>query len=783
MARNLEELIFLKRTALRYLFARESRLLALGKRPVNKKISNFIKTHQEIGESNVWSNFMDSMNEDLTRNLNVFEWKLGDSKHNTVPRTYRLDSTSRDILTHYEMRFWGGKMTEAPIVQVEQGQLQGGVVTSPAGKQFFSFQGIPYAKPPLGSLRFQAPQPPESWEGVRDATEEGNFSAQINSEKVYAGDENCLFLNVYTPSIDGEFLPVMVYIHGGGLQYGSGSASKFGADYLVEKDVVVVTINYRVGALGFLSLNTPEVPGNAGLKDMIAAIRWVKKNIKNFGGNSGNITLFGESAGGGAVSLLTASPLTKDLISKAVIQSGNGLNSWVWQKNPFENAKKLAHYIGCESDDVDEILEFLRATATKDLVEATHKLFPLDLFFEGKEFGFAFVVEKEFPGVEAALTESFLGLLTSGRVADVPVMIGSTAVEFLHKTDSEDLQVFIPNNLNIQRNSEEAVQIANRLKTLYFKGNHTAVENINGCFDLISDKLINIDTHRYVQYLVHASTKPVYYYRFDYVGELNHSKKMLDTLNVQHAGHSDELWYLFKNDSLEAVEPTAADVKTRERMVRLWTNFAKSGNPTPDENHYINVTWQPVTKDNLYYLNIGTELSIQTSPDKEKMEFWDDLYSKYFKIWEHPQTNTEETPVKAHKETVVEVIEPEPVEPEAVEPEPVEPEAVEPEPVEPEVVEPEPVETEPVEPETGEVVKEIVEETLVDVEPQANGHANGFNGDADRKPRPSNEIKMVQNNGVPKDVIRANDPPEDDLPKNIGVNKFVNFFESLGGKK
>lgn len=369
----------------------------------------------------------------------------------------------------------------------------------------------------------------------------------------------------------------MVYIHGGGLQFGSGSPSKFGADYLVEKDVVIVTINYRVGALGFLSLNTPEVPGNAGLKDMVAAIRWVKENIQNFGGNSGNITLFGESAGGGAVSLLTASPLTKDLISKAVIQSGTGLNNWVWQKNPFENAKKLAHCIGCESDDVDEILEFLRATATKDLVEATHKLFPFDLFFEGKEFGFAFVVEKEFPGVEAALTESFLALLTSGRVADVPVMIGSTAVEFLHKTESEDLQVFIPKDLNIQRNSEEALQIANRLKTLYFKGNHNAVENINGYFELISDNLINIDTHRYVQYLVHASTKPVFYYRFDYVGELNHSKKMLDSLNVQHAAHTDELGYLFKNDSLAAVEPTAADIKMRERMVRLWTNFAKSG--------------------------------------------------------------------------------------------------------------------------------------------------------------------------------------------------------------
>ncbi|XP_061727966.1 juvenile hormone esterase-like isoform X2 [Cydia pomonella] len=680
-------------------------------------------------------------------------------------------------------------MAEAPVVRVEHGELQGRVVESPSGKAFYSFQGIPYAKPPLGTLRFQAPQPLEPWDGVRDATSEGNISAQIKFDTdMYEGDENCLYLNVYTPNIDGEFLPVMVYIHGGGLQFGSGSASARGADYLVEKDVVVVTINYRCGALGFLSLNTPEIPGNAGLKDMIAALRWVKENINNFGGNSGNITLFGESAGGAAVSVLTASPLSKDLISKAIIQSGCGLSSWAWQKQPLENAKKLAHLLGCESDEADDILEFLRATPAKEIVEATRKLYPSDMILERGLLGFTLVVEKEFPGVEAAITESFTDLLTSGRVAEVPVMIGSTTLEFLRKVDTDDLQVFIPQELNVQRNSEESLEIANKFKSLYFKGNHTAIENLNGYFELISDKLITVDTHRYVQYLVHATTKPVYYYKFDYVGELNNSKKLMDSLNVHHAGHADELGYLFKMDSQNGVEPTAQDVKMRERMLRLWTNFAKSGNPTPDENHYITVTWQPVTKDNLYYLNLSNELSLNTSPDKERMALWEDLYSRHFKIWEHPQVNNEETPVKTQK--VEPLIESETIEPEPVTTEP-EPVSTSPEPVttipEPVTTIPEPVTTipeptSPVEEPAHEPVP--VAKPLVEVTPEHNGAVNGTNGDVERKPRPSNEIKMVQNgNGVPKDVIRANDPPEDDLPKNIGVNKFVNFFESLGGKK
>ncbi|KAL0809376.1 hypothetical protein ABMA28_011574 [Loxostege sticticalis] len=694
----------------------------------------------------------------------------------------------------------GGRMTDAPVVTVEQGQLQGKVAGSPSGKAFYSFQGIPYAKPPLGSLRFKAPQPAEPWEGIRDATSEGNVSPQVDPliHKAYIGDENCLYLNVYTPNLDGAFLPVMIFIHGGGLQNGSGSSALYGGDFLVEKDVVVVTINYRLGALGFLSLNTPEVPGNAGLKDIVQAIRWVKDNIHNFGGNSGNLTLFGESAGGVATSVLTASPLTKNLISKAIIQSGTGLNSIIFHQKPVETARLLAKQLGSDAEDVDEILEFLTATPAREIVEATQKLCPnpIEAYLEDRSDAFGLIIEKEFPGVESVLTESFYDLLVSGRVADIPVMIGSTTLEFTFERKSDDLQVFIPADLHIEKNSEEAVQIANQIKNLYFKGSHTGVENLKEYFELLSDKLMNIDTHRYVKYLVQVSKKPIYYYKFDYVGELNLTKKLLDSLGLNHAGHMDELGYLFSNELLKDVEPTTLDVKMRERMVRLWTNFAKSGNPTPEENHYITVTWLPVTNDNFYYLNLGNELSLGSNPDKEKMEFWDDLYSKHFRIWEHPKTNTEEVIRKQEPVTMVDQVQiPEAPQDagdsvvvqttiETVEvvdevkeatPEPEVPvqtpvsyvETVEAPPVAPQVIE-EPKET-------VQVVQQIVKEDI---------HVNGNGSVAAPKARTSNEIKMVQNaNGVPKDVIRANDPPEDDLPKNIGVNKFVNFFESLGGKK
>lgn len=361
----------------------------------------------------------------------------------------------------------------------------------------------------------------------------------------------------------------MVFIHGGGYLFGSGSSSLYGPDHLIEKDVVIVTINYRCGALGFLSLNTPEVPGNAGLKDAIQALRWIKQNINNFGGNSGNITIFGESAGACITSILAASPLSKDLISKAIIQSGSPLSSWTFQRDPIENARNLAKELGCESSDLGDVLEFLSTTPVKDIVEMNTKINSLNLIFQRGFLAFAPVVETEFPGVEAVLTEPYIDIITSGKVAKIPIMIGLTTLECV--AEKIDVPKMIASQLNVDPG--DVKEIESQVRDLYFKES----EGLQESSKLLSDLLMNHATHRFITNLVKVSDQPIFYYKFDYVGELNLSSKSPKSLGLKVAQHMDELGYLFANDILKDVEPLPQDLTIRERLVRLWTNFAKSG--------------------------------------------------------------------------------------------------------------------------------------------------------------------------------------------------------------
>uniref|UniRef100_A0A1Y1LQM7 Carboxylesterase type B domain-containing protein n=1 Tax=Photinus pyralis TaxID=7054 RepID=A0A1Y1LQM7_PHOPY len=274
------------------------------------------------------------------------------------------------------------------LVSVKQGHLRGKECKDYYGRKYYSFQGIPYARPPVNELRFKAPLPLDKWEGVLDATKEGNRCyARHNFFQKLMGSEDCLFLNIYTPSLHSPLLPVMFWIHGGGYVSDSGSSELYAPDFLVPEDVVLVTINYRLGMLGFLSLKDPSlgIPGNAGLKDQVLALKWVKSNIEQFGGDPNNITIFGQSVGGGSVHYLMLSPLSKGIFHKAIIQSGSALSN---RGRGQYSTPLISKALKLNSMTDVELLHVLKELAVEELFELQEKIPEPYLVSVHRPFGF-----------------------------------------------------------------------------------------------------------------------------------------------------------------------------------------------------------------------------------------------------------------------------------------------------------------------------------------------------------------------------------------------------------
>jgi carboxylesterase type B len=248
-------------------------------------------------------------------------------------------------------------------VNIEDGQVEGTKMTSRLGVSYDAFLGIPFAEPPVNELRFQPPQPVKPWTGVFDATAYGPFCMQGSLGGGSSNDrdisEDCLQLNVFSKNVgNSQLKPTIVFIHGGAWEIGSGVDSN--PVMMMDRDVVFVTINYRLGAFGFLSTGTKDAYGNMALKDQTLALKWVKKNIEKFGGDSSRITIAGFSAGAHSVTAQVVSPMAKDLFHGAISMSG-GI---AWKsKIPGDylgTAKKLAGKLSCGVDDVAAMVECLQ---------------------------------------------------------------------------------------------------------------------------------------------------------------------------------------------------------------------------------------------------------------------------------------------------------------------------------------------------------------------------------------------------------------------------------------
>ncbi|XP_013141628.1 PREDICTED: cholinesterase 1-like [Papilio polytes] len=535
-------------------------------------------------------------------------------------------------------------------VQISDGILEGEVTNNEYGGKIFSFKGIPYAQPPLGDLRFKAPLPPKSWNGVRDAKKIKDQCYQYDRifGKTNSGSEDCLYINVFSPNITpAKPLPVMVWIHGGGFTNGSGSDEIYGPDYLIRNDVILVTFNYRLEVLGFLCLDTEDVPGNAGMKDQVAALRWVQKNISKFGGDPNNVTIFGESAGGVSVSFHLLSPMSKGLFQKAIPQSGTAIAHWPTGFMIKDRSLQLARDLGCTSKDEREVYNFLKSQPVEALVNQHTTVTYAEAYKEAFLVPYSITAEKQFGNNERFMVAEPIEVLRNYGIHEgVDIMEGYTEDEGVaclgfglnvHKMFFEANkypEFFVPRSISIHCPLIDQMEVGKMIKSHYLKDEDVSMDNVYTLQKYFGTECFKYPSILFQKICAKRGKNKIFLYRFTCKSELNVFKHLLGAADIVGdrtvACHADELPYIFPIKFFTANNPNidiSRVFNLINQVTKLWTNFAKYGNPTPDES--LGVIWKPYSLEGQDFLDIGTNLVADTASDRDEMEFWERIFKKY----------------------------------------------------------------------------------------------------------------------------------------------------------
>lgn len=501
--------------------------------------------------------------------------------------------------------------------------------------RYAAFQGIKYAEDPIGELRFKPPRPFIAGEAVWDVSTNPKIACSQTLNGFAFGQEDCLILNVYVPESainKQESLPVMFWIHGGGLKTGGSSMERYGPQMYMDREVVLVTINYRLGIFGFLSMGDEIVPGNAGFRDQNLALRWVNENIESFFGNSEKVTIFGESAGGESVSYHIISPMSRGLFRRAIMQSGTALDSWARPRSPrlleMQNAQ-VFEQLGCLTEDTlvclqgksSEELLVVNKIATFAVIDETYTT---DAFIPaGADELFAngdFDNELEViigTNKEDGMLMIFEQLLDPSKWQDVLDNIDVIGPSSLFSIPFESLI------------TEE--DIANSRKVIEFYVN--SVENLNEehtqqIFEMFTDATFLYGTYKTIKYLLEYNV-PTYQYILTFSGQYSYSE--LYGIEKQGVCHADDIFYLFNPSFGLYGNYTLTDqdsIDLREEMTSAWTNFAKYGDPTPPSSGNNWMSWTPVKMASpSSFWNISGIISSISDDSRtaERMRFWDSL--------------------------------------------------------------------------------------------------------------------------------------------------------------
>ncbi|KAL9898541.1 juvenile hormone esterase-like [Glossina fuscipes fuscipes] len=520
-------------------------------------------------------------------------------------------------------------------IATDLGEIKGVQMTSRLGEHFWAFRGIRYAKPPIGELRFQSPQPIEAWKSqIYDATTDGPVCPQ-GYDSMDLISEDCLRLNVYTRDVN-DLKPVLVFLHPGGFYSGSGRSDIFaGPQNLMDRDIVLVTLNYRLGSLGFLATGTADATGNMGLKDQVVALRWVQKHIGKFGGDCSSVTLWGYSAGSFSTGLHMMSPMSKGLFQRAIMMSSAPLGQFDFKDNQLELAQKQAQLLNCPEKPIKDMVACLKTKPTTDFVNTVREMFE----YAGKPiYNWMPVIETDF-GQERFIAEDPYKIMEKGAINKVPLIIGITEYEFHYvayyilRNDTErglfnkDFEKVAPIHLLYETNTEKSRLISRKLKEKYLNNQSLVFPgSVEKFGQLYSDGVIGYSYHRFLDMV--SKHMPVFSYLFTYKGRYSHFINP-STNQTEGAMHHDELLYLFHVPVRTPLfSKTDHENKIIERLTRMWTEFAKRGNPNDSKDSYLkNFEWPTYTDSKKEYLEIGDNLTkINGGIFMDRFQLWDSLF-------------------------------------------------------------------------------------------------------------------------------------------------------------